>query len=507
MVVGLLRYTLGARWPRSRTAILLVASLAFYGYWDWRILGLLIVTVGVNYLAGLAMVRVRRRRGERESPATSAGAGFAGSNVPDTDGPVSFRAARYWSAERGWLWLAVVWNLACLGVFKYYLFVQGLWARLLARHWEHGPGLPVLEILLPVGISFYTFQITTYIVDVFRREIPAERSFARLLLFTTYFPQLVAGPIERAGRLLPLLRQPPDPTYEQFRTGLILACWGIFKKVFIADNLSPFVDIVLMPDVSPPAGAYFFAACAFAVQIYADFSGYTDVARGVSRMMGIELTLNFNLPFLASNPADFWRRWHITLGAFLRDYVYIPLGGNRFGVIYQARNVLLVWTLGGLWHGASIGFLVWGFYCGLLVVAYGACGPLIRRLATLHWSVARALLYGGRAFTFLSFAYGLLLFRVDSPEHLWRVLENAFWFMAADSGPVASGGVSVELLLQLAFYVWPLVLMQWYQNRRGELEVIGEFPRPLRFAVYAVGISHFVLFGTFNSAAFFYFQF
>ncbi|MEQ9362662.1 MAG: MBOAT family O-acyltransferase, partial [Leptospirales bacterium] len=442
--LGALRYAVGARWPRSRMGILLAGSLAFYGYWDWRILGLLIATVAVNYVAALRIARIQT--GER----------------------------RTWSGDRGWLWIAVGWNLACLGVFKYYLFVQGVWARLLAAYWESGPGLPLLEILLPVGISFYTFQITAYTVDVFRREIEAERSFANLLLFATYFPQLVAGPIERAGRLLPLLRSPPDPTYEQFRTGMILACWGIFKKAFIADNLSRFVDIVLIQGVSPSPGAHAVAACVFAIQIYADFSGYTDVARGVSRMLGIELTLNFDLPFLASNPAEFWRRWHITLGAFLRDYVYIPLGGNRFGALFQARNVLIVWTLGGLWHGASIGFLVWGFYCGLLVVVYGICAPFIRRLSETHWSMRRGLLYGGRVFTFLTFAYGLLLFRVDSPAHLWRVIGNAFWFIRGADFTGDARGVSVALLAQILFYIWPLIVAQWFQNRSGELEVISD---------------------------------
>lgn len=488
--VGVLRYTLGARWPRSRNWIVLFGSLAFYGYWDWRILGLLIVTVAVNYFAALRIFH-SQRGGGLGAPASL--------EVP--------AIPRKWSAGRLWLLVAVSWNLLCLGVFKYYLFVQGVWAQMLAAYWESGPGLPVLEILLPVGISFYTFQITSYTVDVFRREIEPEKSFANLLLFTTYFPQLVAGPIERAGRLLPLLRSPPDPTYEQFRTGMILACWGIFKKAYIADNLSRFVDIVLIPGVSPPAGAYFIGACVFAVQIYADFSGYTDVARGVSRMMGIELTLNFNLPFLASNPADFWRRWHITLGAFLRDYIYIPLGGNRSGGLFQARNVLIVWTLGGLWHGASIGFLVWGFYCGVLVVGYGACAPAIRRLSAVHWSVARFLLYGGRVFTFLTFAHGLLLFRVESPAHLWHVIENVFWFVRPGDGVPGNIGVSPDLLWQMLFYVWPLVLMQTYQHWRGRLEVIGDFARPVRYAVYVMGGVLFLMFAEFGGDAFFYFQF
>ncbi len=451
--------------PRTwRSPWLLAASLFFYGYWDWRILLLLIFTVAVNYLAAL---RLETRRGDRLTLAA-----------------------------------AVVLNLAFLGFFKYYMFTQGLLDGLFA-YFDSGGPLPVLDVLLPVGISFYTFQITSYIVDVSRGETRAERSFPALLLFTTYFPQLVAGPIERAGRLLPHLKDPATPTFAEFRSGMLLAAGGIFKKVFIADNLSRFVDLVLVPGVQPPAGAYFLGACAFAVQIYADFSGYTDVARGVSRMIGIELVRNFNLPFLSSNPAEFWRRWHITLGAFLRDYVYIPLGGNRIGPLMQARNVLIVWTLGGLWHGASIGFLVWGFYCGVLVVMYGACAPWIARIAARGPLVERALMYGGRVFTFLTFAHGLLLFRVESPEHLWFVVENVVPVFGADV-PWVSGA----LVLQVLFYASPLIMMQWLQVRRGELEIIGEWPGPVRWLVYSIGLLLFVMFGSFeNPEQFFYFQF
>ena len=265
-------------------------------------------------------------------------------------------------SRKALLFLAVSVNLLCLGFFKYYNFFTDSMAGLL-EVWGLSSPLPVLEILLPVGISFYTFQITAYTVDVYRKESQAEKSFWDLLLFCSYFPQLVAGPIERAGRLLPLLKSPSPVTYDMFRRGAMLALWGIFKKVYIADNLSQFVDIILIPGIAPPTGAYFLGACVFAVQIYADFSGYTDVARGVSRMLGIELVLNFNLPFISANPSEFWRRWHITLGSFLRDYIYIPLGGNRNGRFRQSLNLMIVWTLGGLWHGgqhwiSGLGFLL-----------------------------------------------------------------------------------------------------------------------------------------------------
>ena len=401
-------------------------------------------------------------------------------------------------ARRKALWLAVLVNLSFLGFFKYFnFFVQSFIGLSSSLGLELSA--PLLQILLPVGISFYTFQITSYTVDVYRRDTAAESSFSNLLLFTTYFPQLVAGPIERAGRLLPRfnnLRVTADGVY----TGLQLAAWGIFKKVFIADNLSEFVDILLVPGIAPPVFAYSLAAIVFALQIYADFSGYTDVARGVSRMLGVDLVLNFNLPFLASNPSDFWRRWHITLGAFLRDYLYIPLGGNRQGALRQSLNLMIVWTLGGLWHGASVGFLVWGLYCGLLVVLYLWTMPLWNYLSDLHPAMDRTLMYLGRVYTFLTFGHGLLLFRVESIDHLRAVIYN----LRIDP---AMGTLSPDIIWQILFFAAPLILMQIYQTFKGELEVIGDWSPLTRGIVYGVGLSLFITFGAFNGAQFFYFQF
>ena len=451
--------------PRTRFPLLLSASLFFYGYWNARILGLLMATVAVNHRAAL----------------------FLGS----ADLPVSKRNVA--------LWGAVGFNLAALGFFKYYNFFADSLGKLLSLGGLGAP-LPLLEILLPVGISFYTFQITAYVVDVSRGSVSAERSYWRLLFFTTYFPQLVAGPIERAGRLLPLLRRLPDVRSDQVSSGFLLAAWGLFKKVYVADNLSQFVDILLVPGVHPPILAYSVGACVFALQVYADFSGYTDTARGCSRMLGIELTLNFDLPFLSSNPAEFWRRWHITLGSFLRDYVYIPLGGSRVSAWRQSWNVIIVWTLGGLWHGASLGFLVWGIYCGLLVVAYAAARPLLDRVSALHPAADRSLLYLGRIYTFLTFGHGLLLFRVENPAHLRAVLSNL--------NPFATGPLlEWSMLGHLMFFAWPLITMQVAQAIGGRLEIWEALPRVGRAGLFACGLLLVILFGVFNADQFFYFQF
>lgn len=444
---------------------MIVASLFFYGYWNLAILLLLIATVALNYRAALYMEQW--------------------SEIP--------------SRRRRALTVAVAGNLLFLAVFKYYNFFALNTDRIFALFGATDP-LPILNIILPVGISFYTFQITGYIIDVYRYQIGAERSFGNLLLFTTYFPQLVSGPIERAGKLLPLLRNPIGPLQGEIASGANLALWGIFKKVFIADNLSQFVDIVLLPGNDTPFPATSLAAIFFALQVYADFSGYTDVARGISRMMGIELTLNFNLPFLSTNPAEFWRRWHITLSAFLRDYLYIPLGGSRLGRLRQVINVMVVWTLGGLWHGASLGFLVWGIYCGMLIVLYLLTAPLWRRLGALHPSLNGSLRFLGRIYTFLTFAHGLLLFRVESVEHLHLLVNNLFPDATIFSFPFSIVGA-------LIFYSWPLLLMQIFQARRGRLEILNELSPVWRIIILSTGGLLFLLLGVFQGDQFFYFQF
>ncbi len=450
----------------ARRFILLGASLYFYGYWDWRVLALLLVTAAANWRAALAIAATPANRPAR---------------------------------RRAWLIAAVLLNLGLLAFFKYYVFVQLNLGRALALTGHANP-LPMLQILLPVGISFYTFQITSYVVDVYRRDLEVIRPFADLLLFTVYFPQLVAGPIERAGKLWPQLAVAAPPPAAQIRSGLQLAAWGVFKKAFVADNLSRIVDLTLFPDVTPPAGATLLAAVCFALQVYADFSGYTDAARGISRCFGIELTLNFNLPFAATNPAEFWRRWHITLGAFLRDYIYIPLGGGRAGALLQARNVLIVWAAGGLWHGASLGFLIWGLYCGMLVVLYGALARRIAQLAARGKIFELALRHGGRAWTFLTFALGLLLFRVESPAHLRTLFDNLL-------GLSASEYVSGWLIGAAAFFAWPLIAADLYHGIRGRAEFWEERSVALRTLIYAAGLALFTLFGSFAADQFFYFQF
>jgi alginate O-acetyltransferase complex protein AlgI len=320
---------------RGQNLLLLLASWFFYAMWDWRFLGLMLLTTGVDYSVGryLALQEDERKR------------------------KLAFG-------------LSLGLNLTVLGFFKYFNFFIGSAADLL-RAVGLDASEPTLRVLLPVGISFYTFHGISYTFDVFRRDIEPANDLLDFAVFVAFFPQLVAGPIGRAHIQLPQFEHERPPLrWEQARSGLCLILLGLFKKVAIADALAPFVDRTFTEPgraswISLLGGAY-----AFALQIYGDFAGYSDVARGSSRLLGIELPLNFEQPYLSRNMTVFWRTWHISLSNWLRDYLYIPLGGNRGSRTRTYRNLMLTMVLGGLWHGAAWTFVAWGTLHGLYLCAH-----------------------------------------------------------------------------------------------------------------------------------------
>jgi len=324
---------------RGQNRLLLVASYVFYGWWDWRFLLLLLITTVIDFMIG---IRIEEAEGER--------------------------------AKRSWLISQLVFNLGILGFFKYANFfidsAQQV-ATTLGLEWS----APVLRVILPVGISFFVFHEISYAVDIFRGRLRAERSLATYALFIAYFPLLAAGPIERAWHLLPQLRtERRRPNREQVYSGILLIITGIFKKVVIADT----VAVVANEVFARPDGRGFIplavGAVAFAIQIYGDFSGYTDVARGTSRLLGIEVFRNFEQPYLSTSITQFWRTWHISLSSWLHDYLYIPLGGNQRGRFATYRNLFLVMLIGGLWHGAAWTFVVWGGLHGAALAVHRALG-------------------------------------------------------------------------------------------------------------------------------------
>ncbi len=321
---------------RNQNRLLLVASYVFYGWWDWRFLSLLVLSSVVDYVVAL--------------------------RIADADAP---------QRRRAWLMLSLITNLGMLGFFKYAnFFADSLREACASLGWTLDWRLT--DIVLPVGISFYTFQTLCYTIDVYRGTLKPVRNLTEFLLYVSFFPQLVAGPIERASHLIPQIQQRRTITWLGCGRGLWLILVGLFRKVVVADNLAVVVDQVFAAPEVPTGWICLLATYAFAIQIYCDFSGYSDMARGISQLMGFDLMVNFRTPYFATNPSDFWRRWHISLSTWLRDYLFIPLGGSRGGEWQTYRNLMLTMTLGGLWHGASWNCVLWGIYQGLLLCGHRA---------------------------------------------------------------------------------------------------------------------------------------
>ncbi|MFO1490970.1 MAG: MBOAT family O-acyltransferase [Kiritimatiellia bacterium] len=353
---------------RAQNVLLLVASYVFYGWWDWRFLSLVFASTLLDYVCGLKIV----------------------------DDPVR---------RKLWIGISMTGNLGLLFFFKYFNFFAASTAALL-----HSLGLEAgwttLNIVLPVGISFYTFQTMSYTLDIYRGTLAPTRSLLNFSLYVAFFPQLVAGPIERASHLLPQVEKPRRPTYQGLREGFWLILHGYLLKVVVADNLGPFADEIFNHPESARGLAVPLALAAFAFQIYGDFAGYSNIARGLCKWMGFDLMVNFRMPYFATNPSDFWRRWHISLSTWLRDYLYIPLGGNRGGPARTHRNLLLTMVLGGLWHGAAWHFVAWGLYHGLLLSGHRLLQPLLDRLRPAG-RLARGLWHSGSVLLFLPHPRGL----------------------------------------------------------------------------------------------------
>ncbi|MEA1927530.1 MAG: MBOAT family O-acyltransferase [Candidatus Auribacterota bacterium] len=452
---------------RRQNRFLLLASYVFYGWWDWRFCGLLLLSSLVDYLCALRVDRTRR---------------------PDLS-PARRKLI---------LTVSVVTNLAILGFFKYFDFFAESLARLaLAGGIELS--LPTLRIILPVGISFYTFQSMSYTIDVYRGELRATENLFDLMLYVSLFTQLVAGPIERGAHLMPQILKPRRVTPEGFSSGAQLAFVGLFKKMVIADNMAVLVNSVFR--TADPSGAeVLLGTYAFALQIYCDFSGYTDIARGTARMLGFDISLNFRLPFLAANPNDFWQRWHISLSSWLRDYLYIPLGGNRESRLKTLRNLLITMFLGGLWHGASGHFVAWGIYHGLLLIIY-RIWTTPRKARRLTFEIRNGIKFWlSVLFFFHLTCFGWLIFRVSdlgqAGEMLSAIFTNNFW------EPVCG-----PLLLIVGAFGIPLAFFQIYQYYRRELEPWISWPWWIRAGFYLVLFYGLVIFGAPGTYDFIYFQF
>lgn len=451
--------------PQLRWVTLLLASILFYASWDYRYLVIIFAIATVAYVYGHAC---RRLPG---------------------------KAAR-WA-----LVCAITLILLPLAFFKYANFILGNLAPAFSAVGAAAHG-PISSLILPLGISFYTFQLLSYCLDVHAGRYKPNESFGKLMLYPMYFPHQIAGPIMRPAQLMPQFEAPPTPCYEMMISGCRLFLWGLFKKVFVADRLAVFVDAVYAaPDRYRGLGcvlAFYF----FAFQIYCDFSGYTDMALGASRILGIELCENFRRPYFAASLREFWTRWHISLSTWMRDYLYIPLGGNRLGPARWATAILAVFALSGLWHGASWTFVLWGLYHGALLVIERAAQWLfqLNSRAALQSSIGRI---AAIAATFHLTGVGWILFRSPNLTTATAMLTNLTGAGGRDITEIMS-----LAQLQLAAIGIAVVLGIDLLAERGLAGLFPRMPLPVRWAVYYVAIFAVLLFpGSSEIQTFIYFQF
>ena len=433
---------------RLRSLWLLIASYVFYGWWNPLYPLLIAYATTVDYLLVLAMAR--------------------------------------WHRRKLCLFLSVANNLALLGFFKYGVFVTENLNVLLSRLGVDY-AIPMPDLLLPVGISFFVFQSMSYTIDFYRGNVEKEPNFIRYATFVSLFPRLLAGPIERARNLLPQLRQTPRVTKQDITDGLSLFVVGFFKKVALADCLATYVDeVYAVPDLYQ-APALMLATFAFAWQIYFDFSGYTDMARGIARVMGIRIMLNFNNPYLATGLGDFWNRWHISLSTWFRDYVYIPLGGNRKGEFRTYVNMCLTMVISGLWHGAQWTFVIWG--------AVHALGRVFtRQLERTRFYRDRVPRWFKQAFVFIFVCFCWIFFRAETFSDACLIVKRI----------VTSGFADPRcplLMLGLVLSVW--VYQFVYESRLRRVLEFGF----VRVALVVCMLLYLLLFAAPSSKAFIYFQF
>ncbi len=454
---------------RLQNYMLLAASYFFYGYWDWRFLSLIAISTIVDYISGLKIQEHRLAAGEHAQ-----------------------------KLMKRWLVLSMCTNLGILGFFKYFNFFVDSFAGALSGIGIN-PDPLYLNIILPVGISFYTFQTMSYTIDIYRGQMEPTRKFFDFALYVSFFPQLVAGPIERARVLLPQVLQKRSFSRDQFAEGLHLIVLGFFKKVFVADNLAPYVDQVFL-NPNPTWFEILFGGWAFAFQVYGDFSGYSDIARGCAKCMGFELMVNFNHPYVATNPRERWQRWHISLSSWLRDYLYIPLGGSRGGPARTQFNLFLTMLLGGLWHGAGWNFVLWGAWEGILLVGHRALEPLVSKTKDITSFIPRWFKKAFWIFVFFNLvSYGLIIFRGQSLANIgdlwWRVL-------------TLEGTAELNLLMPLVYYLLPLILVEagQYMASRDQWARLRQIPVPVRAVAYTVMVYLFTVHGA-AAQSFIYFQF
>jgi D-alanyl-lipoteichoic acid acyltransferase DltB (MBOAT superfamily) len=455
----------------TRLWICFIASYIFYGWWDWRFIGLIMLSTVIDF--------------------------FLGQRLHYTQEP---------QLRQRWMVVSVVLNLGILAFFKYFNFFIDSVASGLTTLGFHA-SIPALSIILPVGISFYTFQSMSYTIDIYRRELEPEPNFLRFATFVSFFPQLVAGPIVRASDFLPQFKEDRRFEWDNFWTGLGRVLWGFFKKVVVADSIATFVDQCFDMPEAFSAVHLLVGVVFYSFQIYCDFSGYTDIAIGLARILGYKFNENFKTPYFSQNFSEFWSRWHISLSTWLRDYLYIPLGGNRKGTWKTYRNLMLTMLLGGLWHGANWAFVFWGFLHGLYqVVQRFTSKPFGRLMRFLHLpSFAQVginvlIVY---SLTLLAWVY----FRAGSMGARSFDIANQVLGTILAGQDFSPGSIIHKFVVAKGFLTIFIVLAVELSNFKINYIGVGLQNPSVRIVSYAALLLAIAALGTFSSNAFIYFQF
>lgn len=449
----------------TQNALLIVASYYFYSCWDWRFLFLLVFSTFLDFYTG---IQIEKGKSEK--------------------------------SRKFWFWLSIFVNLGFLGVFKYYNFFVASFSELLNNAGIKASPI-LLEVILPVGISFYTFHGLSYVIDIYYKRIKAEYNFVDYSLFVSYFPLLVAGPIERATHLLPQVKVKREFDFQTAKDGVCQIVWGLVKKVVIADTCATYANAIFDHYTSMNSFSLILGAVYFAFQIYGDFSGYSDIALGVSKLFGLDLLRNFNYPYFSRDIAEFWRRWHISLSSWFRDYLYIPLGGSKGGIWMKIRNTFIIFVVSGFWHGANWTYIVWGFINAVYFLPLLLSNSNRNNMDAIQLKfnfdsvkVIMSILY-----TFLLTCVAWVFFRAktitDAVAYLKQIITNRdFSFQYLDNERY-----SYELTLMIGLFV----LIEW--NSRTKTEPISGKGNMLKMALAVLAI---LAFGTYSDyKEFIYFQF
>ena len=451
---------------RIQNLLILTASYVFYGWWDWRFLSLIIFSSCVDYFVGIALQK-ENNKGKRKAL----------------------------------LLVSIFVNLGFLGFFKYFNFFIESFADAFT-FFGHSLNVKRLNIILPVGISFYTFQTLSYSIDIYKKKLEPTKDVIAFFAFVSFFPQLVAGPIERATNLLPQFYKKRTFNYNQAVDGLRQILWGFFKKIVIADNCAKILNPVFENYQDYPGSSLLLAAILFAFQIYGDFSGYSDIAIGTSRLFGFNLMQNFAFPYFSRNIGEFWRRWHISLSTWFRDYVYIPLGGSREGRAKALRNVLIIFVVSGFWHGANWTFIVWGLLHAVYFIPSLLMNKNRKYLENMEASSLGTLLKEAINIfiTFFLVVIAWVFFRAESVTIAFAYLKQMF----SSSLIQMPSDIPFKLLLLISI----MLLVEWINRKQKHGLWINTslIPQIVRLAIYLGIIFSIILFGA-TSESFIYFQF